>query len=94
MLLSAGRVTTAEFVFDAEFASVVFVLVSASTTTSELTFVFTFALAFEFDSGVGEGVGVADGEGVGEADVPAAAIVNEAASGTVFGGRQTVSLQT
>jgi len=40
---------------------------------------------------LGVGVGLV---GVGEAVAPAAVIVNAAESGTVFGGRQSVSLQT
>jgi len=69
--------------------------------TDELvsTFVFAFARMFAFalrlaGEVIANGLGVALGLGVGEAAAPAAVTVTDAASGTVFGGRHTVSLQT
>lgn len=99
ILLSAGR-TTAGWVLD-EFASVpksVFAGKGAyGSDVSELTFVSPAVLPFVFEfalsgDGVAEGVGV--GVKVGVAFPFAAVIVTGDASLTVFGGRQSESLQT
>ena len=91
---SAVRATGAAFEFvekisDCETATFEF------ESSLVLVFANKCALLFALVPGVAVGLGVGVGlVGVGEAAAPAAVIVNAAANGTVFGGRQTVSLQT